>query len=516
MIKKIIKKLDLEKNIKLISPIDEIKICNNIDKLNETIKSFEIEDPIEKYIQNQIIKKESHLMYLLNHNYFNNILISIYFIIGNPYSIDTKIFNIIYKNRNLINNVPKIIINNYDLILSDPKLYKFYNYDIILRWKNTVIPKKLNKKDYYKISKLSDSKKEKQWIKYNLIWNEYFESCLQLKIFITSLLKFYKPLNNKIVGCSHLGKKYYEYVLESYLGIKIDIDKLEKWANKELNKLIEQMKLYIKIIINKPVDNYTFKDLLNFISKDESQNFKSKKELVDLYKKTINKYENIYIKKLNFPQFEKPNLVIFDNPKLGGGYYYLNNFYLNVHNWTLMKKYTVESLVLHETIPGHHTQVHTMLNIENKYNLLFGYFGSSCTGFFEGWGLFSEKLGFEQTTWDKIGQLEFEIFRTLRIIVDIGLHYHGYSPEKMIEFMQDNLLMSKNEIINEVYRYCCLPGQAVSYKVGNEVFKQILEKQGINNLLEPNAIDLYKKLIINGQKPLKFICEDYNINFSYK
>ena len=46
----------------------------------------------------------------------------------------------------------------------------------------------------------------------------------------------------------------------------------------------------------------------------------------------------------------------------------------------------------------------------NKYSLLFGYFGASCTGFIEGWGLFSEKLGFEQTNWDKIGQLEFEIF----------------------------------------------------------------------------------------------------------
>ena len=107
----------------------------------------------------------------------------------------------------------------------------------------------------------------------------------------------------------------------------------------------------------------------------------------------------------------------------------MNNFYLNINDWKNMRKYTIESLVLHETNPGHHTQVHTMLNKSNKYSLLFGYFGASCTGFIEGWGLFSEQLGFEQTVWDKIGQLEFEIFRTLRIIVDIGLHYHGKTPK---------------------------------------------------------------------------------------
>ena len=510
MIKKIINKFDLEENIKLISPIDEIKISINSEELHNIIKSHKSNDPIEKYIKNLLCRKESDIMNILCDNYFNNILGNINFIINNQFSIDTKIFDIIYKHRNLIKAVPKNIIENYEYIIKE-KLYKFYNYDIILRWKKTVVGQKLKKKDYFKISKLSDLKKEKKWEKYNLIWSIYNDSCLELKEYINKLIKFYKPIRNLVVGSSHFGKKYYEYCLESYLGMEINIKKLEKWANIELGNLIDQMKMYIKIILNKPLTNEKYKDLLNLISKDESQTFKSKKELIDLYTKTINKYENIYIKTLNFPEFDKPNLVVFDNSELGGGYYYLNNFYLNIHNWAVMKKYTVESLVLHETIPGHHTQVHTMLNTKNKYSLLFGYFGSSCIGFIEGWGLFSEKLGFEQTVWDKIGQLEFEIFRTLRIIVDIGIHYHGLTPEKMIEYMQEHLTMSKPEITNEVYRYCCSPGQAVAYKVGNQVFKKILEKKGIKNLLEPSAIDLYKKIINDGPKPLKFICKDYGV-----
>lgn len=523
MIKKIIKKLDLEENIKLISPIDEIKLSLNGNKFYSIIENYKSKDLIEKYIQTLLCRKESNIMDLLLDNYFNNILGSIYFIISNPYSIDTKIFDILYKNRDLIKNVPLHIIDNYEIIIGNSKetndisknnlqkLHKFYNHDIIVKWNKTVIYKKMNKNIYFKISKLNDEEKEKKWEKYNLVWHDFNSACIKLKNYIAKLLIFYKPLNISVVGCSHFGKQYYEYCLESFIGLKVDIKKLEKWASNELITLMDQMKTYIKIIKN---DNETsnYKSLLNKIYSDESQKFKSKNELIKLYKKTIEKYENIFIKKLNFPQFEKVNLVIFDNPDLGGGYYYLNNFYLNTFNWKKMRKYTIESLVLHETVPGHHTQVHTFFNINKKNSLLYAYFGSSCTGFIEGWGLFSEKLGFEQTIWDKIGQLEFEIFRTLRIIIDIGIHYHGKTPDKMIKFMENNLTMSHEEIVNEIYRYVCNPGQAVAYKVGDYIFKKIVEKNNIKNLLEPRGLELYKKIITDGHKPLKFICNDYDID----
>jgi len=515
MIKKIIKKIDLEKDIKLMSPIDEIKLSINSDNFCYIIENYKSRDPIERYIQHLLCRKESDVMDLLSDNYFNNILGSIYFIISNPFSIDTKIFDIIYKNRKLIKNVPLNIIDSYETVIGNEKkkLYKFYNYDIIVKWNKTVICEKMKQSEYYKISKLSDEKKEKKWERYNLVWDEFNDACVKLKDYIQVLLKFYKPLKISVVGCSHFGKNYYEYCLESYIGMKVEINKLEKWANSELLKLINEMKEYIKIIIDKPIkDSETYKSLLNKIYNDESQKFKSKSELVKLYTEAIEKYQKIYVKKLNFPQYEKVNLVIFNNPDLGGGYYYLNNFYLNTFNWKKMRKYTIESLVLHETTPGHHTQVHTSFNISNKHSLLFAYLGSSCTGFIEGWGLFSEKLGFEQSIWDKIGQLEFEIFRTLRIIIDIGIHYHGKTPSEMIEFMENNLTMSHEEVVNEIYRYICYPGQAVAYKVGEHVFKKILEKKNIKSMLEPSALELYKKLIIDGPKPLKFICSDYNIN----
>jgi len=508
MIKRIIKKLDLEENIKLISPIDEIKLDLNMIEFYDIIKNYKTTDESEKYIKTLLSKKESIKMDILSDNYHSNTLQSIYFVISNPYSIDTSIFNIIYKNRSLIKKIPDNIIKKYEYIIKSD-LHKFYNYDIIVKWDKTIMCKKINKNTYYKFSKLSTKKKDKKWMQYELVWIEFDNACIQLKNYIQRLLKFYKPLEIPIVGCSYLGKNYYEFCLESYVGLKLDIKIIYEWAKKELLNLIEEMKVYIKIVTDIKNDD-NFKYLLNKIYNDESQKFKSKNELIKLYKNKIEKYETIFIKKLNFPQYEKVNLIIFDNKYLSGGYYYLNNFYLNTYNWKDMRKYTVESLVLHETIPGHHTQVH--VSSYNQKQLLFSYLWSSCTGFIEGWGLFSEKLGYDQTVWDKIGQTEFEIFRTLRVIVDIDLHYYGKSPNEMIKFMKNYLTMSDNEITSEVYRYVCDPGQAVAYKIGEHVFKKILEKNKICNLLDPKALELYKKIILDGPKPLKFICKDYNID----
>lgn len=521
MIKKIIKSLDLASKVIDISPIDEIKLAINSTKLHNIISDYKSNDSIEKYIIKLLLAKERDVIDIISDNYFNNILGSIHFILGNPYSIDTKIFNIIYKNRELIKKVSTSIIDSYNIIVFNheydhlassylKKLHKFYNYELISRWYKTVVSQPVTKSEYFKVTK--SNTKEKQWAKYLEVWSIYNTSCLELKEYIKKLLKFYKPIKNPVVGCSHFGKKYYENCLESYIGLDTKPTVLEKWAHKELNRLMEQMKLYIKIVEPSLDLSDPYKKFIDKISKNKDQHFSSKKELISIYQNTINKYRKIYVETLGFPEYEKPNLIIFDNAKLGGGYYYLNNFYLNVNSWKEMKKYTVESLVLHETMPGHHTQVHVMLNKTNQYSLLFNYFGSSCIGFIEGWGLFSEKLGFDQTTWDKIGQLEFEIFRTVRIIVDIGIHYHGKTPEQMTNYMEQHLTMSKNEILNEIYRYVCSPGQAVAYKIGNQVFEKILEKQNITNYLDRKAIDLYKKLIIDGPKPLKFICKDYGLN----
>ena len=306
MIKKIIKNINTQSNIKLISPIDEIKLALKSDILYDIIHTYKSKDSIEKYVQKLLLAKESNVMDIILDNYFNNLLNSIYFIIGNPFSIDSKIFDIIYQNRHLISKIPSLITDNYDIFIyneeytyiSDSikkKLHQFYNYNCILRWYNTVIPKKLDKKSYFKMSSLTIQQKKDKWDKYNLIWDEYISACTVMKKYIKKLLVFYKPLKIKSVGCSILDKKYYIYQIESYLGLKVDINKLEKWALHDLNRLINQMKTYLKIVYPNINLNNNFKTLLNKLSQDDNNKFKSKNELIQLYTNIINKYKKIYV-----------------------------------------------------------------------------------------------------------------------------------------------------------------------------------------------------------------------------
>lgn len=509
----IIDEIDIESNIKNLSVIDEIKIEINYEKFNKILLNYEPKNEIENYIKTFFSKKENINKQLLQINYFNNLFVSINFIIGNYYTIDSDIFEILYDNYLLINKISDIIIDKYEKIIKNKKLYLFYNYELINRWKKTILYKPLNKEMYLKISNLSVKEKEIKWQKYLIIWTEFNNSCIIFKEYIKKLLKFYKPIKNTIVGCYNISKKYYEYCLEGHLGIKLNIKKLLTWAHSELELLILKMKEYIKLIYPNININVPYIKLLKKIKNDPSQKFKSEKELENYFKKVINKYENFYININKFSNFDKPNLVIFSNSKMGGGYYTSNNFYLNTYYWKDKRKYTVESLVLHETVPGHHTQVSTMLNLKNDFPILF-YFSSILNGFIEGWGLWAEKLGINQTTWDKIGGVEYEILRTLRIIVDINIHYYGKTPKTILLFMKQYLTLSDNEILNEIYRYVCQPGQAVSYKVGCQVFKKIIENKNINDIINNKSLDIYKNIISDGPLPLKFLIEKYNIDLN--
>jgi len=510
LIEIITNKLEIEKDINKISIIDFIKFFKNYYNVMSIIKNFKNPTDEERYIISVFsINKISEQKYLLSQNYFNNLFLDIYFILGNPFSIDTFQFDDLYKNKEILNEIPRILIDIYDKLMEDKLLYKYYNIDLIKRWENTIIQKPVSYKEYKKISKLSDEDKIKKWNEYNNIFLIYNDNCLRFKKYLQEVNKFYSLKKIDIVGCYNISKDLYINCLESHLGIKLDIDKLEKWAKKELNKLSNEMKNCIKEINPKIEDA----DQLTMLKKiNTNQLYKSKEDYIKHHREIINKYRNIYIKNFKFELFTEPNLVVFNSKDLGSAYYFEDNFYLNVHNYKEKYKNTTESLVLHESIPGHHLQVHTAKNIDFNNRLLYYYFNSITNGFIEGWGLFSENLGINQSIWDKIGRIEYEMLRTLRVIVDIQIHYRGKTPNQIFKFMKKYLATNDNEVINEIYRYVCQPGQAISYKIGSEVFKTILRKKGIKTFTEPAAIEIYKEIIKNGHKPLKFLLEEYKIN----
>ena len=134
----------------------------------------------------------------------------------------------------------------------------------------------------------------------------------------------------------------------------------------------------------------------------------------------------------------------------------------------------MEALTLHEAVPGHHLQVSLSQELEDVPEFRRESF---YTAYVEGWGLYAESLGDElglfRETETKMGALTYEMWRANRLVVDTGIHYYGWSKEKAIAFMKDNMPKPEADIRVEVDRYIVNPGQALSYKIGQMKFQEL-------------------------------------------
>ncbi len=149
-------------------------------------------------------------------------------------------------------------------------------------------------------------------------------------------------------------------------------------------------------------------------------------------------------------------------------------FYVPIPDVKAYNMFQDESLFLHEAIPGHHYQI--MLQAEDaKLPKFRRYLWYSAYG--EGWALYTEGLGKEfglyTDPYQYFGRLGGEMHRAIRLVVDVGLHAKGWTREQAIKYDLDNEADSEANIIAEIERYMAIPGQALSYKVGEQKILQL-------------------------------------------
>ena len=152
-------------------------------------------------------------------------------------------------------------------------------------------------------------------------------------------------------------------------------------------------------------------------------------------------------------------------------------FYYNAYDLPSRSNYGVETLYLHEAVPGHHFQI--SLAQENEKLPAFQRFGGN-TAFAEGWGLYAESLGPElgmfTDPYQLQGRYEDEMLRALRLVVDTGIHSKGWGRDQAIDYMLANSSMSRTDAVIEVERYIAIPSQALAYKIGQLTISRLRAK----------------------------------------
>ena len=152
-------------------------------------------------------------------------------------------------------------------------------------------------------------------------------------------------------------------------------------------------------------------------------------------------------------------------------------FYINLRTTGEVAKFGMRTLAYHEAIPGHHFQITIQQELSGvpMFRKLLPF-----TAYAEGWALYSERLaweiGYQKQPLDNLGRLQAEMFRSVRLVVDTGMHSKHWTREQAIAYMREKTGMPETDVVAEIERYLVMPGQALAYKVGMNTIVRLREE----------------------------------------
>jgi uncharacterized protein (DUF885 family) len=287
----------------------------------------------------------------------------------------------------------------------------------------------------------------------------------------------YLPASRDTVGVYDTpdGELYYKNRMKYYTTIdNPDAARIHNIGLEEVKRIRGEMEKTLEGI------NFlgTLDQFLSFIRNDPRFYFKTPEELFAAYEKTARSIEPQLPKlfgKLPKTAFGIRPIPAASAPTTTTAYYQPpsldgtrpGNFYVNLYKPETRPTWEVEALTAHESVPGHHLQIALAYELTGLPEFRRN---ANYTAYIEGWALYAESLGYDlglyKDDFSKIGQLNYDMWRAVRLVVDTGMHQFKWTRDQAIYYFQQNTGKNRQDIENEVDRYISWPGQALAYKLG--------------------------------------------------
>ncbi len=286
----------------------------------------------------------------------------------------------------------------------------------------------------------------------------------------------YLPASRESVGFSALpnGSSWYEFLAREFTTTRMTPDEIHRLGLDEVRRIREEM----LTIIDEVGFDGGFAAFLEHLRTDPQFYYDNPDDLYEAYLATSKRIDpelvRLFGKLPRMPYGVKPipdaiapdtTTAYYTRPAADGSR--AGIYWVNLYRPEVRPKYEIEVLSVHEAMPGHHLQLALQQELGDMpaFRRYLGF-----TAFVEGWGLYSESLGFElglyEDPYSHFGALTYEMWRAVRLVVDTGLHYKGWTREQAIGFFRDHAAKTEHDIVNEIDRYIGNPGQALAYKIG--------------------------------------------------
>ncbi len=325
----------------------------------------------------------------------------------------------------------------------------------------------------------------------------------------------YLPACRDSIGLSVLpnGSAWYEQRARRFTTTPMSPDEIHRLGLDEVRRIRDAM----QAIIDEVDFSGSFQDFLVFLRSDPQFYFDNPDDLYEAYLATSKRIDPelvaLFGKLPRMPYGVKPipdsiapdtTTAYYTQPAADGSR--AGIYWVNLYKPEVRPKYEIEVLTVHEGMPGHHLQIALQQELGELPN--FRRYGGF-TAFVEGWGLYSESLGYDlglyKDSYSRFGQLTYEMWRAVRLVVDTGIHYKGWTREQAIDFFKDNAAKTELDIVNEIDRYIGNPGQALAYKIGQLKMQAIRQRAEITLGEKFDVRAFHDELLGAGALPLDLL-----------